>query len=145
MLERTSDKSEIVVRVYVGALNTAYSLSITEIIMSTHFDECFDLEEHDEIIVYLQGLCAEMDGSYQDQFMIRETIVHIEFLYNSAKENKMNEQKTEERLMDYFTKASHEYLKQELKESKQITELCYAMLLGSVLLNVVLVWLAFNG
>ena len=57
----------------------------------------------------------------------------------------MNNQKTEERLMDYFTKASHEYLKQELKESKQITELCYAMLLGSVLLNVVLIWLAFNG
>lgn len=57
----------------------------------------------------------------------------------------MSNQKTEERLMDYFTKASHEYLKQELKESKQVTELCYAMLLGSVLLNVVLIWLAFNG
>jgi hypothetical protein len=69
----------------VGALNTAYSLSITENIMNTHFDECFDLEEHDEIIGYLEGLYKEMDGSYQDQFMIRETIIHIEFLYNSIK------------------------------------------------------------
>ena len=86
LLERTTDKSEVVVQVYARALNTAYSLSITEIIMSTHFEECFDLDEHDEIIDYLQGLCSEMDGSYQDQFMIRETIVHIEFLYNSAKD-----------------------------------------------------------
>ena len=62
-----------------------------------------------------------------------------------GKENVMINKKTEERLIDYFTKASNEHLKQELKESKQITELCYAMLLGSVLLNVVLVWLVFNG
>ena len=54
--------------------------------MSTHFEDCFDIEEHNEIIGYLEGLCKEMDGSYQDQFMIRETIVHIEFLYNSAKD-----------------------------------------------------------
>ena len=56
----------------------------------------------------------------------------------------MNNQKIEGRLMDYFTVASHKKLEQELKESKLITELCYAMLLGSVLLNVVLVWLIFN-
>ena len=53
--------------------------------MNTHFEQCFDLEEHDEIIDYLQGLHSEMDGSYQDQFMIKETILHIEFLYNSIK------------------------------------------------------------
>jgi hypothetical protein len=57
----------------------------------------------------------------------------------------MNNQKIEGRLMDYFTKASHNQLKQELEESRQITELCYAMLLGSVLLNIVLAWLIFNG
>ena len=57
----------------------------------------------------------------------------------------MTNQKTEERLMDYFTKASNDHLKQELKESRQTAELCYAMLLGSVLLNVVLIWLVFNG
>ena len=48
-------------------------------------------------------------------------------------------------MMDFFIKESHEKLKQELKESKQVTELCYAMLMGSVLLNVVLSWLIFNG
>jgi hypothetical protein len=64
---------------------------------------------------------------------------------NKQLENAMNNQKIEGRLMDYFTKASHNQLKQELEESRQITELCYAMLLGSVLLNIVLAWLIFNG
>jgi hypothetical protein len=48
-------------------------------------------------------------------------------------------------MMDFFIKESHKQLKEELKESKQVTELCYAMLMGSVLLNVVLVWRLFNG
>ena len=55
--------------------------------MSTHFNECFDIDEHNEIISYLEGLHEEMSGESEDQYMIKEAIIHIEFLYNSAKEN----------------------------------------------------------
>ena len=52
--------------------------------MSTHFEECFDIEEHNEILDYLYRLLGESE--HQDRFMISETIIHIEFLYNSAKD-----------------------------------------------------------
>ena len=54
--------------------------------MSTHFNECFDIEEHNEIIGYLEGLYEYMSGESEDQYMIKEAIIHIEFLYNSAKD-----------------------------------------------------------
>jgi hypothetical protein len=44
-------------------------------------------------------------------------------------------------LLDKKTKE----LQEELKESKAVIELCYAMMMGSVLLNVVLVWRLFSG
>lgn len=46
--------------------------------------------------------------------------------------------------IDYFLNAKLQQLKDELKEAKAVTELCYAMLMGSVLLNVVLAWLVLN-
>lgn len=54
--------------------------------MSTHFEQCFDIEEHNEIIGYLESLHEYMSGEHEDQYMIKEAIIHIEFLYNSAKD-----------------------------------------------------------
>jgi hypothetical protein len=51
--------------------------------MNTHFEQCFDIEEHKEILKYLEGL-KERKG-VDDQFMITETIIHIKFLYNCIK------------------------------------------------------------
>jgi Glu-tRNA(Gln) amidotransferase subunit E-like FAD-binding protein len=54
--------------------------------MNTHFEQCFDIEEHNEILEYLQYLKSEM--GIEDRFMIEEVIIHIEFLYTSIKESK---------------------------------------------------------
>jgi len=48
-------------------------------------------------------------------------------------------------VIDHFLQVKHKELKEELKQAKITMELCYAMLMGSVLLNVVLVWRLFNG
>ena len=54
--------------------------------MCAHFKQFFDIEEHDGIITYLDELYEKMDSNPTDKYMIRETIIHIEFLYNAAKE-----------------------------------------------------------
>jgi hypothetical protein len=47
--------------------------------------------------------------------------------------------------LDYLLDKKTKELQEELKESKAVIELCYAMMMGSVLLNVVLVWRLFSG
>ena len=47
--------------------------------------------------------------------------------------------------LDYLLDKKTKELQEELKESKAVIELCYAMMTGSVLLNVVLVWRLFSG
>ena len=47
--------------------------------------------------------------------------------------------------LDYLLDKKTKEIQEELKESKAVIELCYAMMMGSVLLNVVLVWRLFSG
>ena len=47
--------------------------------------------------------------------------------------------------LDYLLAKKTKELQEELKESKAVIELCYAMMMGSVLLHVVLVWRLFSG
>ena len=49
----------------------------------SHFENCFDQDEHDDIIEYLEELSEDSDP--MDQYMLKEAIIHIEFLLKSVK------------------------------------------------------------
>ena len=67
----------------------------------SHFENCFDQDEHDGIIEYLEELSEDSDP--MDQYMLKEAIIHIEFLLKSVKNLEIT--------MNHYSEQEENYLK----------------------------------
>jgi len=67
----------------------------------SHFENCFDQDEHDDIIEYLEELSEDSDPMHQ--YMLKQTMIHIEFLLKSVKDLEIT--------MSHYSEQEEKYLK----------------------------------